>query len=218
MKGFRIAVWLALGLLCAVPARAQAPPEMPKADLFGSLGWLNGHKPDLAPYNDWYNRSLLSSATVGWYWTEHLKSEVEVAASTPADLYANREVTIDGRRTFASSEYTFSTRRITLSQQYQFGRNAWFHPHLAAGLDLAWERVRQTDEEIYLYDSRLQQSRIVRRPPADPDRTDFRSRPFAAAGFKAYMTPRAFFRTDLRFVAGSRLDDVLLRFGFGVDF
>jgi hypothetical protein len=32
------------------------------------------------------------------------------------------------------------------------------------------------------------------------------------------MTPRTFFRSDLRIVAARRLDEVSLRFGLGVDF
>jgi hypothetical protein len=42
--------------------------------------------------------------------------------------------------------------------------------------------------------------------------------PFAATGFKAYLAQRAFFRSDLRFAFRDGLEDVLLRFGFGVDF
>ena len=219
MKGFRIASALAvISLFTAGSGWAQSAPALPRGDLFGSLGWLNGHEADVGTYNDWYNSSLDGAATFGWYWTEHLKSEIEAAASTPSDLYASRQITIDGQPGFASSEYTFRTRRIAISQQYQFGRNAWFHPHLAAGVDLNWERVHQSDEEIYYYDPRPRESRIVRRPPPDPDRTDFRARPFAATGFKAYMTSRAFFRTDLRFVVGSELEQVLWRVGFGFDF
>ena len=43
-------------------------------------------------------------------------------------------------------------------------------------------------------------------------------RPFVATGFKAYMTQRAFFRSDVRVGVRDGVDEVLLRFGFGVDF
>ena len=38
------------------------------------------------------------------------------------------------------------------------------------------------------------------------------------AGFKAYVTQRAFLRSDVRFLFSDRLEEALLRFGFGVDF
>jgi hypothetical protein len=217
MKRFAIAAAVVGSLLCAGPARAQSVAALPSGDVVASIGWLNAHKPDLTPYGDWHD-SLDGALAIGWYWTEHVKSEIDAAASTESDLYVNRQITIDGQPAFASSEYAFSTRRIAVSQVYQFGHNAWFHPHVAAGLDLNWERVRQSDEEIYYFDPRPREGRVVRRPPPDPDRTDFRARPFAAVGFKAYLTPRAFFRTDLRFVGGGDLEQVLWRVGFGVDF
>ena len=218
MKGLPIVTAAMLWLMCAGAARAQPGPDLPQGDVFGSLGWLNGHKPGLDMYNDWYNDSLDGAVTFGWYWTEHVKSEIDAAASTPSDLSTSRQVTIEGQPAFATSEYTFSTRRISISQQYQFGHNAWFHPHLAGGVDLNWERTRQSDEEIFYFDPQPRESRVIRRPPDDPDRTDLRIRPFVSAGFKAYMTTRAFFRTDLRFVAGNHLDAVLWRAGFGIDF
>jgi hypothetical protein len=48
--------------------------------------------------------------------------------------------------------------------------------------------------------------------------TTFRPKPMAALGFKAYMTPRAFFRNDLRLVLSDKIDAVIWRFGIGVDF
>jgi hypothetical protein len=218
MKGRPIAAGVALLLVLAAPARAQQSPGLAQGDVFGSLGWFNAHKPDVDEYNDWYNRSLDASATFGWYWTEHHKTEVEAAVTTPAELRGYRQLTINGQPTVSLSEFTFSTRRVTASQQYQFGQNAWFHPHVAAGLDFTWERTTQSDEAISIFDPVTRQTRTVRQPTEHPTRHDFDVRPFAATGFKAYMTPRTFFRTDMRFVVGSRLEEVVFRFGFGMDF
>jgi hypothetical protein len=115
------------------------------------------------------------------------------------------------------SEYSFSTRRLTLSQQYQFGDNAWFHPHVAAGVDFNWEKTAQVDRSIYFLDG-LPRQPTIPQERVHPDRTDLHVRPIVGAGFKAYATPRAFVRTDVRLVISDRIDEALLRFGFGIDF
>jgi hypothetical protein len=44
------------------------------------------------------------------------------------------------------------------------------------------------------------------------------TRPFAVAGFKAYMTPRMFWRTDIRMTFDGGPDEFLMRFAIGRDF
>jgi outer membrane protein W len=215
MKGFPVLAAVALQLAAASTAAAQStnPPSV-RADVFGSLGWLNVNKGGLDTYNDWYNRSLYGGATFGWFWTEHLKTEVDAGASTTARLYGSREIVVDGQRASLPSHYSFSTRRISISQQYQFGENAWFHPHLGAGVDFNWERASRTDLPGYIYNP----TRLIHPGTQPQETTDLHTRPFVAGGFKAYMTNRAFFRSDLRIVASDRIDEVLWRFGLGFDF
>ena len=203
--------------LAASPARAQdSPPDAARPDLTFSLGWLNVNKGTLESYDDWYNRSLQGSAIFGWHWSPHLKTEVEVSASTRARFNTSQLLYVTGARLHVYSEHAFSTRRVTLAQLYQFGENAWFHPHVAAGLDLNWERIRRLDREVYIFEG---PGRPIPEGLFDrPQRTELHARPFAAAGFKAYMTQRAFFRSDMRLVIDRRLEEVILRFGFGVDF
>jgi hypothetical protein len=51
------------------------------------------------------------------------------------------------------------------------------------------------------------------------ERTTTNVRPFAAAGFKAYVTERAFVRSDMRVSASSdRAEFVVWRAGVGFDF
>jgi hypothetical protein len=219
MKGTRLAIACALWALtvCAVSAQT-VPQDVVRPDIAGSIGWLNVNKGELDSYNDWYNRAVQGALTFGWHWSVHLKTEVEASASSRAELYASTEQIINGSRAQVASENSFRTRRVTIGQQYQFGENAWFHPHVAAGVDFSWETTARTDREVYFYDPAARQSTIVRRPVVHPDRTDLHTRPFAAAGFKAYMTPRAFLRSDLRLVAGRRIEEVMLRIGLGIDF
>src|SRR5262249_39785554 len=127
-------------------------------------------------------------------------------------------VTFGGVTTFQTAEFTFRTPRVTLSERYQFGRNQWLHPHVGLGVDLTWETTTEELPAITAFDPQLRQSReIVPEREIGPN-TRRLVRPFAETGFKLYMTPRSFFRSDVRFVVRKGIDEVLLRFGFGVDF
>ncbi len=106
-------------------------------------------------------------------------------------------------------EHRFSTRRLAIGQQYQFYRNVWVHPFVAAGLDLTWERQDRTDEIYWSLPSRVE---------THPTRTTLLARPFATAGLKAYFNSQAFFRTDMKLTFDRGVDEVLLRIGVGVDF
>lgn len=183
-----------------------------RADASGSLGWLNADKSELdaSRYsNDWYNRSVYAGAGFAWYWTDHWKTEIEGGVSSTADLRVYTETFIDGRPGSLSSRYRFSTRRLAIGQQYQFYRNVWAHPFVAAGLDLTWERQGRTDEIYWSLPSRVE---------THPTRTTLLARPFATAGLKAYFNSQAFFRTDMKFTFDRGVDEVLLRLGVGVDF
>lgn len=179
----------------------------------GTFGWLSADKSELDSYaggNDWYNRSLSGGVSLGWYWTDHWKTDIEGGISSGAELQAYTTTVVDGRPVSLRSSYEFATRRLAISQQYQFYRNAWFHPFAGAGLDLTWEQTDRVDEFF---------SSLPFRPGTPhPTRTELLTRPFATFGFKAYMTPRAFFRTDLKLVFKEGVDETLLRFGLGVDF
>jgi hypothetical protein len=215
MKGARIVLTVAIPAIFVAPAAAQ-PPVRP--DLSASIGWLNVNKSTPVNSNDWYNRGVQGAAAFGWYWTPHLKTEIEPSASTRVNFNDAHEEIVNGQRAYVLSEFGFSTRRIALSQQYQFGENAWFHPHLAAGLDFNWETTARNDRSIYFLDPLPRQAPIVPQNIHYPTQTDLHVRPLVGAGFKAYVTPRAFLRSDVRLLFSDRLEEALLRFGFGVDF
>lgn len=218
MKGTRLAIACALCALTARASAAQTPgPDVVRPDLCGSIGWLNVNKGELSSYNDWYNRAAEGAVTFGWHWSVHHKTELEASVSNSAEFRSSTEEIINGYRAYVGSEHTFGTRRVTIGQLYQFGENAWFHPHLAAGVDFNWESIKRTDREVLFYDPGARQTVYLRQPVVHPHRTDLHARPFAAAGFKAYMTSRAFFRSDVRLIAGRRLEEVLVRIGLGMD-
>lgn len=210
-------------VLLAVPAFAQTnPPPSPvsRRDFGATLGWFNANKSELDadPYDDWYGRSLHGGLAAGWYWTDHLKTEVDVGATTTAKLRTYPRRVIDGQQTNTPIEYSFSTRKLAVAQLYQGLRNQWVHPYAAVGVEATWERVSESHGPTFVYDQTTRTSRQVLPARTAGPETDLVVRPFGAVGFKAYLTPRSFFRSDLRLTFRGGIDEVLARFGFGFDF
>jgi hypothetical protein len=199
-------------------AGAQTPTPLIRGDVSGLIGWLGVEEDSAAGYagNDWHT-SLFGTISAGWHWTDHLKAEVDFGAGTESSVYRVRPVVFQGHTTFRPVQSRVSQKTFGISQQYQFFRNAWFHPHVAVGANITWAEVTDRLEPLVIY-------RPDRPPTAvEPGRTegpttDVTVRPFISSGFKAYFTQRGFFRTDLRFAFRDGIDEVLLRVGFGVDF
>jgi outer membrane protein W len=202
----------------ASQASAQTGPRLVRGDLSGTAGWLAASTVVYAPRDsrDWHS-SLFGAVSAGWYWTDNLKTEIDVGVGTQAGGYRFQYVVVNGRPTYRNSDYTFARRILGISQQYQFFRNAWFHPHVGAGANLTWQRSTEHFSSIFVGDSPGDPRGL---PPTTTEgpTTTFTVRPFVATGFKAYMSPRSFFRTDLRVRFRGGPDETLLRFGFGVDF
>jgi outer membrane protein W len=214
MRVTHAALAIAGFLWLAIPAGAQTPAlPISRLDAGGSIGWFNAGKSGLNDFHEdaqWYNRSLYAGASVGWYWTDNLKTEIEGGVSTKADLQVYQPVLINGRTTTVYSTYEFATDRVAIGQYYQFFRNSWVHPFVGAGIDFTWEHIEHYDDVF---------TQTTNPRTTFPERTDFLVRPYATFGLKAYLTPHGFFRTDMRFVAdGHGIDEVTLRFGLGIDF
>jgi outer membrane protein W len=209
----RIAAIATVALLSASPAMAQTSSTITQADVTGSIGWLNVDKSDLSnnqSSNDWYNRSVYGGAAAGWYWTDHLKTEVEAGVSSRASLLIYGVDFVNGSPLTRYSRYSFATTRLGVSQQYQFLRNAWVHPFVGAGVDVIWEQTDRTEEVYPLQGGRG--------GATFPRQTDVLTRPFLTLGLKGYFNARGFVRTDLKLVFDNSVDEALFRFGIGVDF
>jgi hypothetical protein len=203
-------------LLSSAPAAAQpvAPPvPLTRADLSASIGWFHARVHDV----DRFGRALHAGGTGGWYWTDQLKTEVEVGATSAARAYGVRSVVITGRPTYTPIEYTITTRKLMVAQLYQALRNQWVHPYAGAALEVTWERITERHGQTIIYDP------VRPFPDVLPERTlgpyiERVVRPVGVAGLKAYVTPRVFLRFDLRVAFRGGVDEVLLRSGLGVDF
>jgi hypothetical protein len=188
-----------------------------RADLTGTLGWLTANHESGSEYGDDWQSSLFAAVGAGWYWNDHLKTEVEFGAGSEATAYRSRTEVIERLPAFESSETAWSRRTAAVSQHYQFFRNAWFHPHVGAGLAVTWERRTDRYEQVIVYDGPTG-GRVVRPGRTEGPRTERSVSPFVSTGFKAYLTQRGFFRTDLRVALRDGVEDLVMRFGFGVDF
>lgn len=221
-------------LTIPVEAAAQAPATttpLPTRDVAAYVGHLDvSRTPDADPY--YYPsrlRTVLGTAGAGFYWTEHVKTEIEVGRTSEGRTSGSRAVSVPGvpagYRIYTVNQTI--TTLLSVSQSYQFFHNAWFHPFVTAGADVGWERVRvQIPEQRYYPPPVFGPTGTAPQTlpsipiPAGPDEVEHRvtTRLFGGAGFKAYLSQRAFFRTDLRIGAMSEMRAGHFRVGFGVDF
>jgi hypothetical protein len=221
MKTFPLAAvaWL----VGAAIAGAQEPPTglLNRGDVHFVLGWQNLHKPQEPEqhYDNWLNGIFFGGAGAGWYWTDNLKTQVDFGAGTRARQYRYEPIVVGGQTTGTLySRVQVQQQSVAIAQQYQFFRNQWFHPHVGAGVDLARETTREEYDPIFIFDPITRVSRQVSPPQNEGPEHRFIARPFAEAGFKAYMNRRTFFTGDARLMFRTGVDEVLFRFGFGIDF
>jgi hypothetical protein len=214
MKVFRIGAAAAFLLIASFPLSAQdRPTRLVRGDIAFTAGWMEINKSELSTYNQWHSEALLG-AQAGWYWTDHLKTEVQAAGTSEADAYSSTSTVVNGRPIFTSAVYTFSAQHVSITQLYQFRDNQWFHPYAGAGIDLVHEkRARRGDPYIY-FDPIARNAAI----PVDDTRRVLTARAVADVGFKGYMSRRAFAMADLRLSFRDRVEETRLRFGVGVDF
>lgn len=211
-------------LLVAILAQSQAtPPAEPAApimrgDVHAVVGWQNLRDHAARDhYNDWVNDIFYGGAGAGWYWNDHLKTQVDFGAGTRGDIYSYRDVVIGGVPTIEPLRRRTQQASLAIGQHYQFFRNQWFHPHVGAGLDFARRSNVEEYQPVTVYDSVSRTARVVSGERTERS-TDFSTRTFVETGFKAYMTRKSFFTSDARVLFRSGFDEVLFRFGFGVDF
>jgi Outer membrane protein beta-barrel domain len=195
--------------LCPIAARGQTPEPPPfRADTTAAIGWFTAsHAESGNCCGDW-SSSLFKGVGGGYYWTDHLKSEIEIAwpGPTRAFSYSSARPTT-GPISSTYEEHSYRGVKISGSQLYQFGHNAMFHPFAGAGFDVDRERDAITRT--------IQQGNTFTR--VDLSERETHVRPFVATGFKAYFSERAFFRTEIKVGFSRRVDQLVWKSGIGVD-
>src|SRR6266540_5816799 len=74
-------------IVASATALAQPPTPLARADVGASAGWfMADRKPDNGCCHP-FSAGLFKGATAGFYWTDHLKTEVEVASPGETEGY-----------------------------------------------------------------------------------------------------------------------------------
>jgi hypothetical protein len=228
--------WLCRGLamvgatLLATTVHAQATDTvvpMPRWDVNGSVAVNNTLASEIridpGRYYDYWAGQWEPGAQIGRYLTPHLKLEIGVRGPMHYDFSE------DGRVPVAALPGGFGPAPIDVRVRvfsvapaitWQFLENSFFHPYVSAGLAMDVSDIRR------LRDAGTRETFLTRGsvrydvPAVDTRATEFHARPFLAAGSKSYFSNgRWFVRPEIQVgVAKSRIGQVSLRFGVGVDF
>lgn len=216
-----MAAWLTASTATAqnappTPTLSVTPTEASRWDTYGHLTWLGRHQQQ--SFDRWYEVAA-GGATVGYHWTPHLKAELDVSTSTQGQTYSVEPVPpFPGFPTFVTSEHEFRLTTVAAALNAQFFENTWFHPFVGAGIEVTRERehIRRTTSIAIPRDPRAPPTIS---PPQTETKTRFVGHPFVGAGFKVYVSERAFIRTDLRTSWSSDgLATMAWRNGIGFDF
>jgi hypothetical protein len=214
--------WLVLVVLLPVAAAAQGSaavilddPAPASWDASGHLSWLTVNNGDVAArWNRWYDVATVG-ASIGRFFGPHLKVEFDTVTSTSAQVYVEHQITVPTQPypIYYAQPLRFRTTALSAGVSYQFFDNRWFHPVAGAGLESA--------RETRTIDSLVLGPLSTEVPLLDPPGTtvSWRHRPFAAVGFKWFVSEHTFIRSDVRttFAPGG-VGQVSWRSGFGVDF
>ncbi len=197
-----------------------------RADIAASIGSFSAKRADAAEYNQW-THSLVGSVGGGYYWSDHLKTEIDVASAGRAEAYGSEPAGFpESPLSSIFLEHAYQSVAVSVGQSYQFRRNALFHPFVGAGVDIERRRheIERPAQSVPIYARNPLNPQIVSVtgqisiPALTRTETTVTVSPYAAAGFKAYFTERGFFRTDLKVSLRSGVDRVTWRAGFGADF
>jgi hypothetical protein len=195
-------------------AQDRAAPQLPRGDVSWLVGPAGTNEDRAGPNDNWY-RTWSGAFNLGYYWTEHLKTEVDASLTSEGGLWGRRFV---AEGTYAYVTHRFSTRGVTLAQQYQFGHNARFHPFVGAGIAVEWLRHTEEHQPVYQILRTAPYSVLVEPARTIGPKTEVQAVPFLSSGFKGYFTERGFFRTDLYIGLRGGVKHVTVRSGFGFDF
>src|SRR5436190_11434061 len=174
-------------------------------DAAGHVGLLNRNKADLGSYDTWYSVAVID-ATAGRYWTPHFKTEFDVGTAGEGHIYGPYR------------EQKLRETMVGATALYQFFENQWVHPFIGGGVELAREHIRADAFP----------PPTLRVPPATwlgvpslaaVDEVTYSVRPVVSGGFKFYVSPHAFVRTEVRTaLSADRPLALQWRGGIGFDF
>ena len=214
-------------LLMAGLAEAQSASDKPAAtrpnwDFNLNIGAFGSDPGERAyPYNDWYTEGRYA-ASIGYYWTEHLKTEFEFAYSGEGSRYMVDHAPVPGTiavQTIGIEAY-HRVEQAAARVVWQFGTNTWVHPYVNAGYVLDAEHRRYYAPVQYYYpgDPRTRPPILVR-PELNDDRGYvYRSGVTLGAGSKFYVSANSYINGALQWTYARPARTMTALAGFGVEF
>jgi len=199
------------------PLRSIVPAVFPRWDVSGSLGMLNISTADSGRSWRGWDQRFEYRADLGRYWTTHARTELSVGTSNGWEDYDVAPFSVPGVPTpiYAATDIERRLTTVAPAFTWQFRENAFMHPYVTGGVKvgiLEEHRVRTPD--LYRFGP---QGVLV--PPLDERTTRVLARPFAAGGFKSYLSRSVFVRTEGRVGVGpSGPRQVSILAGVGFDF
>jgi hypothetical protein len=203
------------------PTLRLVPAAFSRWDVAAHVIWLGEHRraQSFQSWDRWLGAAS-GGGSLGYYWTSHLKTEFDLSTSSEGEIYSVEIIPLAGLTNplFVQRDHEIRFTTASLGLTSQFFENAWFHPFVGAGMELVRER-----EHIETLPSPVP-PRVTGAPPIGPapqdeTRVRYRGRPYAATGFKVYLSDHAFIRTDIRTSwSGDGLSSLGWRSGVGVDF
>jgi len=189
-------------------------------DAAGQLSMVNRNRSELSRWDHWYTVAAING-TGGYYWTPHFKSEFEIGMGGEGTIDAEEETAVPGQ-TFPYVRYRdHKLREMTVGATalYQFFENQWVHPFVGGGAEFV--RERHLADALPAASVRFSAAMPMLPVPAIPavDTISYSVRPVLTGGFKFYVSPRAFVRTDVRTaLSAERPAAWQWRGGIGFDF
>ncbi|HEY3092917.1 MAG TPA: hypothetical protein VGJ52_07460, partial [Vicinamibacterales bacterium] len=204
MKTLTTTLFCLIAPLIASNARAQQQthltlPTDGKWDAAGQLALLNRNKQELSRWDHWYSVAAIDGS-VGRYWTPHFKTELEVGTAAEGSIDGEESTPVPGL-SFPYPRYRDHKLRETTigaTAMYQFFENQWVHPFIGGGVELVRERhvADALPTETIRFSTVVPNARLP--PVAAIDSVTYSVRPLVTGGFKFYVTPHAFVRTEVR--------------------
>jgi hypothetical protein len=205
------AVVLCAICLAAATAKAQNPGQTvtlvplgaPRWDAAAHVTWLGEQRRfESDPGDRWFGVAA-GGGIVGYHWTPHLRTELDISTAAEGELYSYEAVFLPGATTpvFVQRDHEFRVTTASAGLAGQFFENAWFHPFVGTGIELVHERE---GIETAFSPFSPRDPRAIGLPPQSETQRRYRARPFVATGFKAYVSERAFILPTIRSFALSR--------------
>ena len=219
----RTALWIVAVLLVIAGAAEGQTMEPPRWDFGVSASLFNGRPGQQAGgYQDeWYFDGRYA-ASLGRYWTDHFKTEIELATTGEGRRFTQTSFPVPGRPYPypVSIEEFRRLRQVSARAVWQFYDNAWVHPYLNAGVVVDIDRVRRFSPEFYYPpgDPRLGPLGTVRPAINLEPNTDYRTGISFGGGSKFYVSPRAYVNAGMQLTYAKPAATVSLLAGFGVEF